>query len=614
MARNSNYQNDPQDVRSKDDYLSKCRGRIDDAVKWRKNANYDEKWAKYLKLYANQYDYPELSAYTDVVAPNMVFSTVNVMVPSIVVNYPKISVTARNQEDEQGAATVEAFANYTWQHHDVHKEVKAAVKDFIIFGHGLGKVTWVLTEEEVDIERDVWRDQVTMALQAAEAERQKAASDPRMAGVVFPTDDEIIESIPDKETVVKEDHPVVDRISPFDFYIDPDATRFKDATWVAQKRYVPIEEARDNQDWNAKARKQLKAAAMSEAKSDQDTMFEGESRGGEANFAVVWEYYDLVTGQVCTFGEGAQDYLVNPAPVEYPFPHPYVMVENYSVPEKLYPVGDVEAIFPLQLELALTRTQMINDRKRFRRMYMYKPDLLGPDGIASLFSSDDNAMIAVDGDTPFAEIIAPIQTSSLPPEFYNQTAMILDDMNLVSGVTEYQRGSVAEVRRTATEAAMIQDMSNARSADKLAIVEMFIGELAQKTVQLAQQFLTTEQVARVVGPDGAAQWVPYSQSDIQGEFDFTVEAGSTQPQNETFRRQSAMQLLDTMAPFLSLGVVDPAKLAEHVLRNGFGIKDPSLFIMPPPIDPTTGMPMPYGMAPPTPSEPTQGEPTAPARV
>ena len=199
---------------------------------------------------------------------------------------------------------------------------------------------------------------------------------------------------------------------------------------------------------------------------------------------------------------------MKPTAFPYPFGHPFVFMLNHVVPEKLYPMGDLESILPLQIELALTRTQMVNDRKRFRRMYMYKPELIGPDGLAALTSSDDNALIPVDSDGPFGEVIAPMATTALPPEFYNQTAMILDDMDRTSAVTEYQRGSVSEVRRTATEASMIQDMSNARSADKLATIEQSIGEVAERCVQLAQEFLTTEQVAKIIGPDGGTEWVP----------------------------------------------------------------------------------------------------------
>jgi hypothetical protein len=63
--------------------------------------------------------------------------------------------------------------------------------------------------------------------------------------------------------------------------------------------------------------------------------------------------------------------------------------------------------------------------------------------------------------------------------------------------------------------------------------------------------------------------------------------------------------LDAMAPFIGAGVVNPAKLAEHVLRNGFGIKEPGDFIQQPPAQPgmpggpegQPGMPMGGGMPP-----------------
>lgn len=591
MARKSDYNS--QDYRLDDDSradkaqkgTAKHRKRVEKAVQWRKSAKYDEKWAKFLKLYASQYEYSELSGYEDIVAPNLVFSTVNIIVPSIVVNYPKITVTARKEQDVLRAATVEAMSNYNWVRYNVHEEVKLIIRDFVMFGHGIAKVTWAFSEEEVEMERDEYSQSIQAALAEVAAGRQNAEMNG--LGVTFPSDDEVIASAPTTKVVVTADHPSVERVSPFDVYVDPDATRFKNARWVAQRMYVPIEVARENDDWDASARKKLKGTAMSEAKVDQETTFENEDRGKEPDFAVVWEYYDLINGTMCVFADGCDEFLIAPDKTPLPFKHPFVFAQNYIVPEKLYPIGDVESVVPLQMELALTRTQMINDRKRFRRMYMYKPDLIGPDGLEALMSGDDNAMVPVEYDGPLLDVIAPVQTSTLPPEFYNQTAMIMEDLNLTTGVTEYQRGTMSEIRRTATEASMIQDMANARSADKLALVELFISELARRTVQLAQEFLTTEQIARVVGEDGVVSWVPFTREEIEGEFDFQVEAGSTQPQNETFRRQSAMQLMDAMAPFVQMGVVDPMKLADHVLRNGFGIKDPSGFLMSMP--PMTGM-------------------------
>ena len=593
-----------QDYRHDDEKKSesttkKHRQRVENAVKWREKAGYDEKWAKFLKLYASQYEYEELSGYEDVIAPNLVFSTVNIIVPSVVVNYPKITVTARKAEDEVAAATVEAMCNYNWQRYNVHEELKLVIRDFVLFGHGIAKVTWVLREEEVEMDRDEYAAGVQQAL--LEVQQGRAQAEANGLGVTFPSDDEVAGAAPTTKVVVTADHPSVERISPFDIYVDPDSTRFKTARWIAQRMYVPIEVARENEDWDRRARKKLKPTAMSEAKREQKTEFEGEERGKEAEFVVVWEYYDLINKEMCVFAEGCDEFLVEPDETPLPFAHPFVFALNYIIPEKLYPLGDVESVVPLQMELALTRTQMINDRKRFRRMYMYKPDELGPDGLEALLSADDNAMIPVDYDGPLSDVIAPVTTTALPPEFYNQTAMIMDDVNLTTGVNEYQRGTMSEIRRTATEANMIQDMANARSADKLALVEQTISELARRTVQLAQEFLTTEQVARVVGEDGAAMWTPYAAEDIQGEFDFQVEAGSTRPLNESQKRQSALQMMDALAPFVQMGVVDPVRLAESVLRDGFGVKDPTTFMMqgpPPGMDPAMGAGMPPGPPPP----------------
>ena len=93
-----------------------------------------------------------------------------------------------------------------------------------------------------------------------------------------------------------------------------------------------------------------------------------------------------------------------------------------------------------------------------------------------------------------------------------------------------------------------------------------------------QQYMTGEQVARIVTMPGKA-WVNYDADYIQGEFDFDVAAGSTEPMNETFRRQSALQLVDASMPFLEMGVANPMTLYMHILQKGFGIKDASPFLM-----------------------------------
>lgn len=187
-------------------------------------------------------------------------------------------------------------------------------------------------------------------------------------------------------------------------------------------------------------------------------------------------------------------------------------------------------------------------------------------------------MVPVDGDEDLSRLIMPIKQESLDPQMYSYSDQIESDLELVSGVTEFQRGSAPEVRRTATEASMLQNATNARVSDKLAQVEIFMAEIAEAVIQLAQMYMSADEAAKIVGQNGEIQWMNFTPEAIQGEFDFTVEAGSTQPKDENFKRQQALELFGTMQEFVGT-VIDPTALVTYVLRDGFGIKDPSKFLM-----------------------------------
>jgi hypothetical protein len=167
--------------------------RVKAAEKHRKDAGYDEVWSQMIRLYSNQYAYDELSMYEDVVAPNMVFSTVNVIVPSVAINYPKITVTARRPEDEERAEIVESAANYYWRHFDTHDEFRASTKDTVILGHGWIKTTWAFQEETVELEGSEWREQLSAAIAQRDAAADRAAA--QGLDLVFPTDKEIADGI-----------------------------------------------------------------------------------------------------------------------------------------------------------------------------------------------------------------------------------------------------------------------------------------------------------------------------------------------------------------------------------------------------------------------------------
>lgn len=564
------------------DRLQMYRDEVKRSKKWRENEGYDRDWKRFIDLYRGKQYQQDLPG--DKLMVNLVFSTINTMAPSVAVNNPKFVVNARKPDKAAQAVVTEEILNYLWRQWRYQDEFRLAVNDELIVGHGWCKVGYKFTKppEEKTVE----------------------ATEPNMndaGGDVGIDDREDVEGNVESEMNITDDRPFVERISPFDMFVDPDARNPKEMAWIAQRVWRPVQDVQVDDRYLPAARKKVSARGWSRWSGSDSDAREGERPdNGAKSFCEIIEFYDIRRKTMCTFSLDSDDtgnesgFLIKPRPMPYAQGQPFEMLRNYEVADHFYPIGDVEQIEPLQLELNETRTQMMNHRKRFQRKWLYERDAFDREGVAALEADVDNTMIPVMSDGDPSRVIAPLPAVITPSEFYDQSQLISSDIDRVSGVSDYQRGANANtMKRTATEAAMIQDSSNARAQDRLSGIERSLARMGERIIGLMQQFLTGDQVARIVTIPGKA-WVPYDAEYIQGEFDFEVAAGSTEPMNETFRRQSAMQLVDASMPFLEMGVANPVGLYMYILQKGFGVKDTASFVMasgpPAPVDPATGQP------------------------
>lgn len=563
--------------KSNSEILFGYRDKISKSRKWRKDEHYDRLWDRMIDLYRGRHF--DGLADEDRMLVNMAFATINVIGPSVAVNHPKITVGARKPDDGDRAIVTEAIINYWWRHYDCQKELRRAVDDYLILGHGWIKVGYSFVEEE--------------KVKEVMTEEDGGVEDPEQ-GMSLET-----------EIVVVEDRPFIERISPYDVFVDPDATTMENAKWIAQRIRRPMIDVKNDTKYNKQARNNSVASSYSKWTTDDGNR--NRPKPDSDAYVDVWEFYDIKRGVMAVFCDGGDSFLVSPHKMPYAFGHPFVMMRNYDVPEHFYPMGELEAIEPLQYELNATRTQMMNHRKRFSRKWLYRETAFDQDGRNALESDEDNVMVPVISDEPLSSVVVSMPAVVNPPDMYNVSGLIQQDIDRVSGVAEFMRGGASEISRTATEAAMMQDAMNARTSDKLAEVERTIAGAARRLIGLAQQYLTGEHVARVVGSQAMPIWIQFDRDYIMGDFDFEVEAGSTQPVNESFRRQMALQMVDAMAPFVGAGVVDMGALARHVLQFGFGVKTPEAFLAAPQQQVPEGAPQEEGMPPEFPMEKSEDE-------
>lgn len=552
------------------DLLKRYRGRVHASYKWRGKDGYDALWHRLIDLYRGKHFNTMNLGEEDRIAVNIGFATVNVIVPSVSVSSPKTVVWARRPEQEAQAAVLETVINYWWRHYKVQPEIGLATKDFVVIGHGWLKVGWRYVEQQ----KMVAAAELQEARDANGGDDTLVPEDPNE----HPENDESSSTTEaDPEFEVVEDRPFVERVSIFDMFVDPEAKTLEEATWIAQRIVKPLGEVRQDKRYRLKGRQTLMPDSQVNPEwvaSDSDNL-----DVNDVKRVTLWEFYDLRLGTMCVFTEQGSEMLIDPIPQPYAFGHPFVMLRNYEVPDMFYPMGDLEALEPLQMELDKTRSQMMNHRKAYNRKWLYDPNAFDPTAMSMLNSDQDNLMVPMtDGNRPLNEVIFPIPINPPNPALYQYEEGLASDMDRVSGVSEFQRGDPGQIRHTATEASMIQDAANSRASDKLSTIEICCANVAERVVQLAQQYMTKDQVVRLIGKNGYPIWIPYTRKSIQGEYDFEVEAGSTQPQNDTMRRNQAMQLLQALTPWAQGGLVNPEELLKYALTYGFQVKNPDSFL------------------------------------
>jgi len=559
---------------------------------WREK--FEDKWRLMIEVYSHRDPlYCGSNLKRDRIQVNYVHSTVNTIMDSTLHRHPKITVTARSANVFRNSVIAEHVLNQQWQTKGWQRPHRLAFLDKLLIGHGWTKITYQFTQEEWELSREQFEA-------AFEESKEAMLASFRAGERAYPKDEEIRESIERKGVYTLKDQAQVERVSPFDIFVDVAGKDMDTIGWIAQRITVKRRDFEADERFPEKFRDSRRTRTGNESVSgadagmtmQEDTVIEAALNGVSIDFVHYVEFYDIREGTVCWFlEEGGDDFLIEPAPMPYAFGQPFEMQRGTEVPDRFYPIGEVEIILDQQRELNELRTDMLNDRKKGARQYLYKPDNVGPEFEEAMKSDADELLIPIPNDVEFGDVMAELPYQArIRPELYDQTSLILQDIFQLTGITDYQRGGGASAR-TATQVAVENDASLARQGRQLKALEEAMAATARKALQLMQQFMSESQVLRLSnvgqqfdanGLQGFEQryhtvWFEYGPEDIGGEFDVAIEAGSTRPMNDSTRAQSALQLMNAVIPFLQLQSIDPAQLLVYVLRE-LGVPNPEAWV------------------------------------
>lgn len=545
---------------------------------------YEDKWLDFLDQYNNRPadDSPECN---DKLLINYSLSTVRTIQSSTIVRNPKISVNPRNRESVVPALVAQHAVNREWEEQSWNRELKAAQLDKLILGHGWLKVGYRLTSTKTFDRENIDDEALAKAREEANAINMRT---PRLGGLQL-SDSEIRRQLEARGSVVLEDTPVVERVDPFHMFLDVQVESFGNIRWICQAVRVPLKSARANKTWKKDVRESLSAtksqATTNPAMSNTDIIFANQHIGfgtdDESEWTIVYEHYDLVEGTFSIFADTGDDFLLSPRPMPFRYGHPFWMMRNYEVPSSLYPMGEIEAIQSIQDKLNDLRNSMVSDATAYTRKYRVIKGSLDEDAWAALESAEEDLIFEVDHtqarDIDPDKLVKAIDPPPVDGTKYQVANMLQQDLYNLSGVSEYQRGG-AGLTSTATEASILNDAANTRFSEKLSEMELAMREVAKRVIMNMQQYQVLPRILRVAGvhdPETNRETYGFFEFDrdmLQGEFDFEVEAGSTEPLNDTARRQLAQQVMTIGMPGVQLGILNPKFLYKYVFEELLGVQ------------------------------------------
>lgn len=473
-------------------------------------------WVNFFR--GNQWTAEEAASTINPLVINYVFNTIKTMVPTLYFKNPKIYVHATRPEFAKNAANVQEVVNYDWRILGVKREIKRTVLRSLI-----GGISWIETGYvfEVEPENDSFPT------------FDENAIDQSINGA---TEEEETTKQEFTEFRIKKDSPFAISRSQLEVITDPFCNVLEESAWSATCELKPIEMVK--RDPRFEGTKNLEPSAT----FDDEIMlnnFRAEYRkNADLKFIELWHVTDRWEGKTFTIARAHKRKLRN-----FDTPQGYSLIPLYfnEDPESTKHISVVDQMSDQQQEKNKLRAYMLEHVKRsLPRMGYDKTMMTNEADVNRLVNSDMDELIPLPGRP--VDVLMPINFPSLPADMFNVDSRLNEDMQIASGLTDFQRGQAIKVP-SASEAQFIEQNSRLRVDEGLDVVSDFAAQIAENLIKLRQKFTTGENVVPIIGDNRAVEWKTYTDKDIEGEFEFIPEYGSTQKRDQDFMKAQLTQVL-----------------------------------------------------------------------
>lgn len=538
--------------------------------RWRDQISSKMGWKRFTDEFKGDWDWLKNSVKIPLVPINLVYAYTKTEIARLYFRDPWITVNPKRKEDIGAAQIAEQVINYMWGELNLKQEIKQALTEAILVGHSWIKMGYVAEMGTVE----------------------SRPAEPKQRGPGRPKKEQ---AVVDTNEYLKSENCFAYYVPYKDVIFDPSATypATHNARWMAHRIVKPLRAIKESGLYKNTDKIQPSSymAMDSDEPSNQSTNADGDKQTALGiDSAVLWEIYNLDTMKVTTVSPGCEAKLRE---IDYPDylngNLPFVQIGFNFVPGEVYPLSDIAPHEPQIIEVTKMLAIELNHLKRWNRQIIVTPDFFNPEEESKFKDGNDGAIIKANipagGNLASGFYIPPY--APVQQDVYGMWNQIMDVWRNISGQSDLERGANQRTAtRTLGELRLQLQGGRARADEKVDVLEDAIAEVARKLLTIMQKKFDLPKIARIVGPKsiqdklkttlpvrasiqpqqapGQANPVEkeavttdfsfsWNKTDIMGEMDVDVVAGSTVPMD----KDTQLEILEKMAPYLPAMGVGP---------------------------------------------------------
>jgi hypothetical protein len=480
-------------------------------------------WDNYYKAYTGEYFQKKLPSYKNQVVENFVFSTIETVKPVMLSENPKIIALPQSPDKLDKADAVQQALTYEWSRTKMMPKTGNVITNCLVYGTGILGILWDKKSENG-------------------------------LGNVKPLN-----------------------ISPFNFFIDPNATTIDDAEYCGFAIYKSLGEVAK---LNKKKVEQLKASLSMPTDEWLNYGKDGSSETSSPKKLLYIEIYfrddstmigeDEETGEeveILKYPKGrkvciAGDVLLYDGENEYKDgKFPFAILKCYDIPGEFWGMGEVQQIMaPTNTVNVLTNSLVETAELTSNPIWILDKN----SGVTKGSLTNRKGLVVRKNPGTEVKRDAP---PTMPAYIQNVIDNMKQDIENISGVFDVTRGEKPTGITAAAAIQALNEQAQGRIKLKVQNLEQFLSEVGGLWLSRIQQFWASARIIRVMQDDYKPSFTTLSGDEVDGDFDIIIAAGSTMPENKTSKLQQMIQLAQTQAED-GLPLVDRQTVLENADMPG----------------------------------------------